>query len=334
MGWSLGANDASNIFGTAVGSRMMRFSTAAIICSIFLIVGASTGGAAAETLNKLGTIHSLGGAFTVVLSSALAVFLMTRLSLPVSSSQAIIGGIVGANLFSGEPTDLTIFSKIISTWIGCPLLAMVFSAILYLLVKVFLRHFHIHIFRLDTCTRWGLIFIGAIGAYNLGSNGVSSTMGVFVPSSPFSDLDILGTFHLSNTRQLFILGGLAMALGVITYSKKVMVTIGSSIFSLSPLMALIAVTSCSLVLFLFSSQGLHDFLVNHNIPPIPLVPVSSSQASVGAVMGIGLVRSARNVHFSILGKIALGWIITPVIAGLIAFISLFFMSNVFLVDVS
>jgi len=43
MGWSLGANDAANIFGTAVGTRMIRFSTAAIICSIFIIIGTVAG---------------------------------------------------------------------------------------------------------------------------------------------------------------------------------------------------------------------------------------------------------------------------------------------------
>ena len=40
LGWSLGANDAANVFGTAVGSRMIRFTTAAIICSAFVILGA------------------------------------------------------------------------------------------------------------------------------------------------------------------------------------------------------------------------------------------------------------------------------------------------------
>ena len=40
LGWSLGANDAANVFGTAVGTRMIRFRTAAIICSIFVILGA------------------------------------------------------------------------------------------------------------------------------------------------------------------------------------------------------------------------------------------------------------------------------------------------------
>ena len=44
LGWSLGANDAANVFGTAVGSRMVRFTTAALICGIFVILGAIISG--------------------------------------------------------------------------------------------------------------------------------------------------------------------------------------------------------------------------------------------------------------------------------------------------
>ena len=40
LGWSLGANDAANIFGSAVGSRMITFRKAAIIASVFVILGA------------------------------------------------------------------------------------------------------------------------------------------------------------------------------------------------------------------------------------------------------------------------------------------------------
>ena len=73
LGWALGANDAANVFGTAVGTRMVRFSTAAIICSIFVVLGAVNSGAgAAHTLGKLGTIDSLAGAFMAAFSAALA----------------------------------------------------------------------------------------------------------------------------------------------------------------------------------------------------------------------------------------------------------------------
>ena len=60
LGWSLGANDAANVFGTSVGSKMVRFKVAAVICSIFLIIGAVAGGAgASHTLGKLGAVSSL-----------------------------------------------------------------------------------------------------------------------------------------------------------------------------------------------------------------------------------------------------------------------------------
>ena len=39
LGWSLGANDAANVFGTAVGTRMISFKTAALVCSIFVVLG-------------------------------------------------------------------------------------------------------------------------------------------------------------------------------------------------------------------------------------------------------------------------------------------------------
>lgn len=46
LGWSLGANDASNVFGTAVGTKMVSFKTAAVIASLFITVGAVYAGAA------------------------------------------------------------------------------------------------------------------------------------------------------------------------------------------------------------------------------------------------------------------------------------------------
>ena len=78
LGWSLGANDAANIFGTAVGTRMIKFKTAALICSVFVILGAVVSGAgASHTLGKLGAVNELAGAFIVALAAALTVLWMT-----------------------------------------------------------------------------------------------------------------------------------------------------------------------------------------------------------------------------------------------------------------
>ena len=65
LGWSLGANDAANVFGTAVGSRMIKFRKAAIIASIFVIIGATLQGTGTtKTLSELGSIDALGGALS------------------------------------------------------------------------------------------------------------------------------------------------------------------------------------------------------------------------------------------------------------------------------
>ena len=96
MGWSLGANDAANVFGTAVGTRMVRFRTAALVCSAFIILGAVISGAgAAHTLGRLGAVNALPGSFTVALAAGLTTLWMTRLNLPVSTSQAVVGAIIG-----------------------------------------------------------------------------------------------------------------------------------------------------------------------------------------------------------------------------------------------
>ena len=329
LGWSLGANDASNIFGTAVSTRMVKFYTAAIVASIFVVLGAIVSGAGTtHTLGKLGAVDMIAGAFMVALAAAVTVFWMTKLSLPVSTSQAIVGAIVGWNMFAGKTTDMHALTKIASTWVLSPILAAAFSFVFFLLFKKVLEVWKIHIFRLDAYTRIGLIVIGAFGAYSLGANNIGNVMGVFVSVAPFESLNLFG-FDFSGVTQLFLLGGLAIAVGIFTYSKRVMLTVGEGVVKLTPQSALIVVLSQSIVLFLFASKGLEGWLLAHNLPTIPLVPVSSSQVVIGSVLGIGLAHGGRGIRFRVLGKIASGWVTTPIIAAVISFISLFFLQNVF-----
>ncbi|MBW2176298.1 MAG: anion permease [Deltaproteobacteria bacterium] len=330
LGWSLGANDASNVFGTAVGSKMVRFRTAAICCSIFILLGAVISGAgASHTLGKLGSVNAIAGAFIVALSAAASVYSMTKLGYPVSTSQAIVGAIIGWNFFSGSLTDYHTLSKIVITWIACPTLSAIIALILYKVIVIVIGRIKIDMFRLDSMTRYGLIVMGAFGAYSLGANNIANVMGVFIPVSPFADISFFGLFKLTSTQQLFFIGGVAISVGVLTYSRKVMATVGEGIMNLSPVAALVVVSAHSLVLFLFASQGLEAFLKHHGLPTIPLVPVSSSQAIVGAVIGIGLLKGGRGIRWRVLGGIGSSWIVTPIIAAMVSFISLFFLQNVF-----
>lgn len=330
LGWSLGANDASNVFGTAVGSRMIRFRTAAICCAVFIILGAVlSGSGTSETLGKLGAINAMAGAFVVAFSAGASVYLMTKAGYPVSTSQAIVGAIIGWNFFSGSLTDTQSLTKIVLTWVACPLLSAAISVVLYRITTFCITKLKPHMFSLDAATRYGLLVVGAFGSYSLGANNIANVMGVFVPVAPFPYISFPGWFVLTPAQQLFFVGGLAIAVGVLTYSRKVMMTVGEGIMKLSPIAAFVVVSAHSLTLFLFSSKGLEAFLFNLGLPTIPLVPVSSSQAIVGAVIGIGLLKGGRSIRWRVLGGISSGWVVTPIIAGLISFVSLFFFQNVF-----
>ena len=333
LGWALGANDAANVFGTAVGTRMVSWRNAAIICSIFVILGAVISGAGtSQTLGKLGAITALPGAFMTALSAGFSVFVMTKSGLPVSTSQAIVGAIIGWNFFSNQATDTSTLAKILSTWIICPLLAAIIAIVILKISKYFGRKMNLSLIRLDAYKRIALIFAGALGAYSLGANNIANVIGVFIPVQPLAELK-LGSFSFSSTQQLFLLGGLAIALGVCTYSKKVMLTVGSDLGQLSSTSALVAVISHSIVLFLFASQGLEALLSRYGLPTIPLVPVSSSQAVVGAIVGISILQGITAVKWNVLGKIIVGWIVTPIFAGIVCFIGLFFLKNVFSLSV-
>ena len=118
-----------------------------------------------------------------------------------------------------------------------------------------------------------------------------------------------------------------------TYSKKVMQTVGSNLLELTSEAAFVVVLSQALVLFIFSSSSLSGLMVRIGLPAIPLVPVSSTQVVVGSVIGIGLYKGVRNINLKVLGSIASGWITTPVAAGLLSFMLLFFVKNLFGIDV-
>ena len=330
LGWSLGANDAANVFGTAVGTRMVNFKTAAIICSIFVILGAViSGSGTTETIGKLGAINALPGAFACCVSAGFSVYVMTKLGIPVSTTQAIVGAIIGWNIFTGSETDSGILTTILTTWVLCPILAGLIAMGLYVVVKRIIAHSKIHILRLDAYTRLALLLAGAFGAYSLGANNIANVMGVFVNISPFTDINIFNFLIFSSTQQLFLLGGIAIAFGVFTYSKKVMFTVGNDLLKISPMSAFIVVLSHSIVLFLFASQGISNFLIYMSLPSLPLVPVSSSQAIIGGVIGIGLLKGGKEVKWSIAGKISIGWITLPLLTLIISICLLYILKNMF-----
>ena len=202
------------------------------------------------------------------------------------------------------------------------------AVILLKTLKALGKRLKLHLIAVDAYTRVGLIFAGAFGAYSLGANNIANVVGVFIPAKPFPDI-VAGPFIFNSTQQLFLMGGLAISVGVFTYSKGVMMTVGGNLGRLSPTSAFVAVMAHSIVLFMFASHGLETWLIGHGLPAIPLVPVSSSQAIVGAIVGISILQGSTGIRWTVLGKIIASWLATPFVAGTMCFIGLFFLQNVF-----
>ncbi|HKL11599.1 MAG TPA: inorganic phosphate transporter, partial [Clostridia bacterium] len=113
-----------------------------------------------------------------------------------------------------------------------------------------------------------------------------------------------GRLDFFNASQAVILGGLSIAFGVLTHSRPVMMTVGKGIVPLNPVSGFISVLSAALVVYFYAQVG---------------IPVSTSQAIVGAVFGIGLVKGIQTVNLKVIRNIVLAWFGTPSIAGLISF---------------
>ena len=165
-------------------------------------------------------------------------------------------------------------------------------------------------------------------ALDVESNNIANVMGVFVASSPLQDV-LIGSVIISKTQILFLLGGLAISAGIITYSQKTIQTVGNSLMEMTPIIAWSVVFSPSVVLYLFASQGIKNFLESYDLPSLPLVPVSSSQAVIGAIIGIGLAKGGKNINWLTVLRIIAGWVVTPAISAVVCIISLFYLENVF-----
>jgi len=121
---------------------------------------------------------------------------------------------------------------------------------------------------------------------------VNCTTGVYVGSGLLTPLEASA------------IGGLSIASGVLTYSRKVMRTIGMRIVPMDACSAVVSELSEAITVHIFTQVG---------------VPVSTSQAIVGAVVGVGIVKNVKTVSKRMLVEIGIGWVSTPLLSGLISY---------------
>lgn len=290
MGWSLGANDSANVFGTGVATGTIRYRSAVCFTAGFVMIGALLEGP--KCMHVVGDLSQLLPleAFWAALAAAATMTVLTIMALPASTSQAVVGAVLAVGLMSGS-ADFQKLYKIVVCWILTPISGFFCGYLMYWILEVVLNRTVRSLVHRNRFYYFGTIAAGCYGAYCLGANNVANVTGVY-----------FGAGLLAAETAAWV-GGLSIALGVLTFSYKVMRTVGKGIVVLSPFTALVALLAEAATLHLFTQIG---------------VPVSSSQAVVGAVVGVGVVRNSRTLSPRLLIKITSGWILTPVAAGLMS----------------
>ena len=215
--------------------------------------------------------------------------------MPVSTSQAVVGAIIGIGIINSQ-LNFAGLGKIFICWFTTPVGGALITIILYKIIAFVYNHLKISLFGSDQLLRICLIISGSYGAYALGANNVANVTAVFVGA---------GTLSIF---QAALIGGLSIAFGILTFSRPVIETLGKKLVSLDPFSALMVSMSVGITIHIYTIIG---------------VPVSSSQAVVGSVLGIGIIKGASTVSIHTLKNILLAWFFTPVIACIIAIIITF-----------
>lgn len=332
MGWSLGTNDAANAFGTAVATRVIRYRTAVIIIAVMVVVGAILlGDGNINKVSELATSNKVTASLEEVESAlangmlddlrwksalkaaiifacaGLTVFIMSYLKFPVSANQSITGAIIGWGLFHANYSDPEVLAvnlpqigKFASTWILNPLGAGLIS---FVLVFVFKKLFERRLTTLgayDVIIKIGYLVAGVFASFSIGMNSSANVTALYY------DATGQGANILTDARLTATIGGIAIAIGVLTFSKRVMMTVGGSIANISQVDGFLVIIAMALTVVIMGEwMG---------------IPVSTSQAVVGAVIGAGLVGGVKNVNFGVFKRIAIAWVSSPTVAGLMTYL--------------
>ena len=296
MGWNIGANDTANCIGTSVGSGLISFRRGVYLVAAFALAGALLqGGNVMKTIGK-GIVR--GDLDYVAITAALAcagffVTLATFLRIPTSTSQAIVGGVLGIGLATGAEVNYAKVLTIAESWIVCPLMVLALAFGLSFLLTQLLKRLRTSTLLVQNAIGWLALGSSCYVAYAMGANNAGNAVG------PIANLGLLPPFVL------LVLGGVSIAVGAVTYGKRVADTVGKGITPLDIPGAFVAQVSSALGMHLFSMWG---------------IPVSTSSAIVGAVVGVGLVKGAKAISKKTILTILLGWILTPTLSATAAFV--------------
>jgi len=298
-----GFHDAANSIATVVSTRVLSPGKAVIWAAFFNFVAAFTFGTAVARTVGAGMIDIHIVTFAVVfggLSGAILWDLITwYFGLPTSSSHALIGGYAGAAVAKAG------FAAVIPGGWSKTILFIFLSPLIGLVAGLLLMTAIFWIFRwtppsrVDRWFRKLQLVSAAFFSLNHGANDAQKTMGI-----------IAGVLFAAGYMEKFfipfwviLIAHAAIALGTLAGGWRIIHTMGSKITKLQPVSGFAAETGAAIALLTATHFG---------------VPVSTTHAITGAIVGVGSTRRVSAVRWGVARQIVWAWVLTIPAAFVIA----------------
>ena len=286
--FSIGAHYTGACMGMPYAAGAIRPWNALLLMAPLALVGAAFASGNVET--TVG--HGILGGGTVALGVALAIVVAALaltsaynfVTIPTSTIQILVFSTVGAGLAAGVPVKWGTIGSLVTLWATAPFAAF---ALGYLFVKAADRY------RAPAPTRstlsqgavLGLVGVGAAASFAMGANDVSNASGALIMTG------LLGLFLAG------LVGGLGLALGVLTWGRPLLRTVAFDLVELDPRMATMSQLAQSTVILVSVAFGFFT---------------SMNQALVGAMIGAGVARRRSTVLWKAIRSIVIGWSVGPV----------------------
>jgi PiT family inorganic phosphate transporter len=300
-----GFHDAANSIATVVSTRVLTPAKAVVWAAGFNFLAAFVfGTGVAQTVGK-GTVDITVVTLSVIgagLVGAIAWSLLTWwLALPTSSSHALIGGYAGAAIAKGGMAAVlcdscTAWNKTLAFIVVSPLIGLVVGYLLMIAIYWILRYMPPG--RVDHWFRRLQLLSAAFFSLNHGGNDAQKTAGII--AAVLYSSGYISTFYVPLWVRLAAYA--AIGLGTLAGGWRIIHTMGSKITKLQPVGGFAAETGAAVALLTATHYS---------------IPVSTTHAITGSIVGVGSTRRLSAVRWGIAARIVWAWLLTIPAAGLI-----------------
>jgi inorganic phosphate transporter, PiT family len=290
-----GFHDAANSIATVVSTRVLSPGKAVVWAAFFNFVAAFTFGTAVANTVGAGMIDIHVVTFSVIFAGLFGAIIWDLITwyygLPTSSSHALVGGYAGAAvakagfgaIVAGGWTKTIIFIFL------SPLIGL--AAGLGLMVGIHWLFRWTPPSRVDRWFRRLQLLSAAFFSLNHGANDAQKTMGII--AGVLFTAGYIQTFHIPFW--VVLIAHTAIGLGTLAGGWRIIHTMGSKITKLQPVGGFAAETGAALALMTATLIG---------------VPVSTTHAITGAIVGVGSTRRLSAVRWGVAGQIVWAWVLT------------------------